>query len=760
MATAMFPMASLRSAPRFETQKALLLLDLQNDFVSEEGKLFVDNTTEFLHKIPPLVRKFREKGHVMWVQTEFRGTRLTARPDLASYGIIVASNLQHFSNQQLDGDEEATGSVNGSAHDHPRPASPSVVLDRDDPEPYLSERSTTDFPRCCLPGTVGCAMPEILKSAVDAEKDRVLTKVDYSAFHNASLIQTMRMNLITEIYLCGSLSNISIFATALDAVRYGLQVTIIEDCVGYRDPKIHHEAMRQMADSMGADGVDFQELLDDLSGMLGDVVTESTFQSMLGASVGGSGPEQYSMRKRAKESDKGAGIVPSIEEPDKSEQPPKSDSKPDNLSAPPVPGQKRTNDTIGSDAEAERSSPNAKASRIRIRRSPVWTNPDTTAETQRKSASPCLNVRDVSDSQLAIQHSPSLPETDISQVDNPVDEMPSITEKARAIGRTLRGTRESQPPSAKVLGPGDFIGERDSRIIYDFLSENADETFARLRRDDDSREVRWQKMFHRSGEVPRLVAVQGVTEADGSMPIYRHPADESPPLTPFSPTVQRIRQDIERAIGHPVNHVLIQLYRSGEDNISEHSDKTLDIVRGSFIVNVSLGAKRVMTLRTKKAGAAPRPGSRRASSVPLSGTPPTSGTNRTAQRIPLPHNSLFVLGQDTNQIWLHAIRADKRRAAEKSPEELAFNQERISLTFRHIGTHINPRSGLIWGQGATGKTRQEAKRILNGAAADKEGERMIRAFGQENHQSQEFSWDAQYGAGFDVVDFKNEASLG
>lgn len=33
-----------------------------------------------------------------------------------------------------------------------------------------------------------------------------------------------------------------------------------------------------------------------------------------------------------------------------------------------------------------------------------------------------------------------------------------------------------------------------------------------------------------------------------------------------------------------LNHVLIQKYRNGEDYISEHSDKTVDIVRGTSIV--------------------------------------------------------------------------------------------------------------------------------------------------------------------------------
>ena len=75
------------------------------------------------------------------------------------------------------------------------------------------------------------------------------------------------------------------------------------------------------------------------------------------------------------------------------------------------------------------------------------------------------------------------------------------------------------------------------------------------------------------------------------------PADESPPLPSHPPYPRSVRAHVEQT---PVNHVLIQLYRTGADYISEHSDKTIDVVRGSRIVNVSFGAWRIMTLRTKK----------------------------------------------------------------------------------------------------------------------------------------------------------------
>ncbi|KAI0656033.1 hypothetical protein C8Q70DRAFT_1046970 [Cubamyces menziesii] len=276
-----------------------------------------------------------------------------------------------------------------------------------------------------------------------------------------------------------------------------------------------------------------------------------------------------------------------------------------------------------------------------------------------------------------------------------------------------------------TLGPGEAIGEGDSFVLYDFLPrELAATAFERL-----IREVEWNKMTHRGGEVPRLVAVEGRILQDGSYPVYRHPADESPPLLPFSPTVEQIRQHVEDVLHEPVNHVLIQHYRSGADYISEHSDKAIDVVRGSRIVNVSLGAQRVMTLRTKKDALANPDGNATDARV-------GDERKRTVQRVPLPHNSIFVMGLETNAKWMHSIRTDKRPLSEKTDAELYMHGERISLTFRTIG--------------AKGKTREEAKSVVRGG---EEAERLLVAFGAENHQS-DFDWEAHYGAGFDVLHFR------
>lgn len=123
--------------------------------------------------------------------------------------------------------------------------------------------------------------------------------------------------------------------------------------------------------------------------------------------------------------------------------------------------------------------------------------------------------------------------------------------------------------------------------------------------------------------------------------------------------------------------------------------------------------------------------------------------SRQTQRIPLPHNSAFVMGPQTNAHWLHGLRADKRLEQQKGVEEKSHRGERISITFRYIGTFMNERQRNIWGQGAKGKTKATAGNIPDGDVAQMEA--MIYAFGKEN-QRPDFDWDAEYGRGFDVVD--------
>ncbi|KAG6810672.1 hypothetical protein H0H92_010820 [Tricholoma furcatifolium] len=305
----------------------------------------------------------------------------------------------------------------------------------------------------------------------------------------------------------------------------------------------------------------------------------------------------------------------------------------------------------------------------------------------------------------------------------------------RATRRQPKPRGPHPPPPGPILGVGDAMGAGDTYLVPDFLPQDIiDGAFERMRS-----EVKWNVMHHRGGEVPRLVAVEGEVADDGSFPLYRHPADESPALSAFSPTVANIRDHVQTALKHPVNHVLIQYYRSGKDYISEHSDKTIDVVRGSNIVNVSIGAQRVMTLREKAPPKKPGvPALDEEERVP-----------RASQRIPLPHNSMFVMGPETNKRWLHGINHDNRPTLSKSEEEMYQGGGRISLTFRHIGTFLTADESMIFGQGAKGKTRDTARPVVHGG---EEAAALIQAFGEENYRN-DFDWESNYGSGFDVLHF-------
>lgn len=809
-----FPVGSFPDALRLETRKALVLIDLQNDFINSTGKLHVKNVADFVPKLPGLISRFRESGEIVWVQTQFVEPRPTISPELGSYTVV----LKDF----------VPVAEEDSFNEETPPADDDAELDLDpgagDPEAFLAPRNpgNNDIARCCLGGSIGSRLPDSLASFIDHENDVVLVKSHYSVFANTPFLLNLRKKFVSELYLCGSLSNISVYATALDAVRHGLSVTIIEDCVGYRNETCHQEAMRQMADGMGAEGVELQELVDDLNGDLGDVVTEDTFPTRFEVSL--SNPNRSSEMPQGKPRLQGwmskvdcllstddHTVIESIESrPNQARHAPSNNRAITStgtgdesrlVTEPPMPKtdvllggtpssvsppRKRSTDLDFEQQErkaifaspryrlSEESAmpaskhPKPKTNRVRVRKrkpkgdvvapresetsvpsAPLSGNngePTLGVSTACHSMPQLANVDDaVVNAEASAQSklAPNLgtsddvgPEKQLNSTDAPATAQ--LTESAPSAGASTReapGYFAPEQQRAGSIPPAiTSLGEGDSRICHNLLaSQHATATFHALRWT-----VEWQKMYHRSGEVPRLVAVQGDVHVDGSIPIYRHPADESPELRPFSSTVQKLRECVEKALKHPVNHVLIQLYRSGEDNISEHSDKTLDIVPGSDIVNVSLGAQRTMVLRVKK------------SSDPASAE---IGAPRLTQRIPLPHNSMFILGQKTNQRWLHAIRADKRREAEKSPEELDFGGERISLTFRYIRTFVNPAEGTIWGQGATEKEKQAAKKILCGPEAEQAGEAMIKAFGLENHLSDDFDWGAVYGKGFDVVNF-------
>ncbi|KAK3400661.1 hypothetical protein B0T20DRAFT_150862 [Sordaria brevicollis] len=801
----MFPI-SAAAMPAVPTRKALIVVDLQNDFVSPDGALPVTEPEGFLDRTLELVKVFRDSGagDVVWVRSEFEQHRA-----LATEGnTIVATDFPPRSAASARGRRTAS-----KEHDL-------KVMEADE-ESFLTIVDGVDKPACVRNGTTGADFPCDVQTSIVRGRDFVTTKSHYSAFApgQSQLIQQLRMRFVTEMYVCGSLTNVGVFATALEAGKHAYDITIVEDCCGYRSYPRHVNTIHQLEKLTGCELLDSPALIEKLQR-----ARPKDLAKPVHATNPSSGIQKVNKPSEAQEikqkedkiepvpsrasTTQSTGLSPTLA---------KVSIDPSNITPieTPVPLQ-TTTESAGSsitqqqhrqassnanvpltqpmvtygdlsnrlidglaplEVASEEEVDNVESELLAINRpnvgrmsqSPsgpsgvlgtevndgvnlssssndikVAVKPRSRRNKTSKSSSSSSpsqvqgNNKDriSAEAQKAIKDTPSTPAT--SKQPDP-NNLHSSNESPDAHPKTSSTTMEDhRKPS--VSEP---LCEGDTTVINNALSPDlAADAFERL-----LEEVSWAGMSHLGGEVPRRIAVQGAIDEEGNMPVYRHPADESPPLLPFSPTVLAIKNEVEKHLGHPLNHVLIQHYRNSNDYISEHSDKSLDIVRGSYIANVSLGAERTMVLRTKRP-----PKDKEKKDTPAAGTetPSTAAekAKRQIQRAPLPHNSLLRMGLQTNMRWLHAIRPDKRSDRDKSASELAYNGARISLTFRQIGTFLNSSQTKIWGQGAVGKTKEEAQSVVNGQTD--EAVRMLQAFGHENHSS-EFDWEKNYGAGFNVL---------
>jgi len=140
---------------------------------------------------------------------------------------------------------------------------------------------------------------------------------------------------------------------------------------------------------------------------------------------------------------------------------------------------------------------------------------------------------------------------------------------------------------------------------------------------------------------PRLVGWAG------DVP-YRYSGQTLEPR-PFTDTVRALTQRVNAFAGTHFNHVLLNRYRDGRDNMGMHADNEPELGPDPIVATLSLGTTRRMTLVPRR----PRDGERR--SIEL-----TSG-------------SLLVMRGACQRRFRHGI-----------PREPRVTEERVSLTFRLI----------------------------------------------------------------------------
>ncbi|TAQ90068.1 hypothetical protein B7494_g1615 [Chlorociboria aeruginascens] len=731
--------------PFVRTRQALLVLDIQNDLISEHYLAPVETPLQFIENTINLASAFRASGIVIWARSLFESSRPINGTGSESERVITDSQVLH----RRKGKNRIITEEKGEASE------PLVLEDGTEmfPETFLTVAPGA-LPQVLLPVSSGVNLAAPVLKAMDSTKDIIIQKTHYSAFKDGSLVQRLRSQFVTEIYICGALSNISVFATAMEAARHGYSITIVEDCLGYRSKARHDEALRQLVGFTGCDIISSGELIRDLlakqkaaARRLSEKNSRPDKTSGLEGMMSNLELKDRSASRPVLNPAESAATVDSAKMP----RPLQSSTPPAKDSQSPVDEAQR--DRVKSKVRARRRLSKSESAPLGKQNTPSKTNGSESSapagafsiadqkllkSTEKPPSSENPKTVKFSDQTIVEHNKVTVGEEEPAH--STLDE--TIIENDLAVDAEHNDPMADQEIEEEHETAGEempyIICEGDTTIIRNLLPDELLAGIFEKVRD----EVRWQTMSHQGGDVPRLVAVQGEIAEDGSIPVYRHPADESPPLLPFSASVSLIRKHVEERLGHPVNHVLIQFYRNGTDYISEHSDKTLDIVPKTFIANVSLGAQRTMVFRTKKS----------------SKTKDPLGTvnSRETFRASLPHNSVCQMGLVTNQKWLHGIRQDKRMPREKSKAELSFEGSRISLTFRLIGTFLDKDQQKIWGQGAVSKSKDKARAVINGDTP--EFKEMLIAFGKENHES-DFDWKKSYGQGFDVLHMSNTRKL-
>lgn len=176
-----------------------------------------------------------------------------------------------------------------------------------------------------------------------------------------------------------------------------------------------------------------------------------------------------------------------------------------------------------------------------------------------------------------------------------------------------------------------FYSPEESQILFDNLIKN----------------IQWKEekitIYGKELNIPRLTAWYGDPNKK-----YSYSGISMNPLI-WTPELLKIKADVEEASQSKFNSVLLNLYRTGKDHVSWHSDNERELGKNPTIASISLGGIRNFKVKHK--------------------------FDKTISTISLPLNpgSLVVMKDQMQDRWVHCI-------SKTSKEVLP----RINLTFRYI----------------------------------------------------------------------------
>ncbi|KAG6864365.1 hypothetical protein C0991_010159 [Blastosporella zonata] len=201
-------------------KRCLVMIDLQNDFLAPTGPFRIhDDSSSFIGKLQDIATAFHISGYpIFWIRSEY---------DIST------------------------------------PAAERRIWD---PTNRLTGTHTGQTP-CCVRGTVGADFPADVQAVIDETNTDggegvIVTKTWYSAFKETSFLDELKRREITELFVGGGLTNVCVNATVNDALALGFDVTLLEDCLGWRKRGSHDRALRAMS-KLGAHRSLFEDICTD-----------------------------------------------------------------------------------------------------------------------------------------------------------------------------------------------------------------------------------------------------------------------------------------------------------------------------------------------------------------------------------------------------------------------------------------------------------------------------------------------------------------
>jgi nicotinamidase-related amidase len=218
------------------TYKALVVLGLQDDILAATSSASSNESSDFVSRILQLIPKFRNRaGNIIWVQLD-ASKKIT---DVPRNKQDVAAFFGNLSSVQI------------------------VRSNPKDPKDLMKNFSKE--------------AAEIFDSKVDI----LMESRDTARSSSNSLLATLREEIITELFLCGCITDASGYSMMYDAARQGCRLNIIEDCLGYRDKPSHDILLKYAREEMCAENITSTYIDADLNEPLEQKTTPSELQNTL-----------------------------------------------------------------------------------------------------------------------------------------------------------------------------------------------------------------------------------------------------------------------------------------------------------------------------------------------------------------------------------------------------------------------------------------------------------------------------------------------